>query len=495
MGSGPTGVQIDAARQQLYVLNRFDGTVSVVNTGTDTEVTRVAFYDPTPTVIRDGRPMLYDAHANSGLGVTACASCHIDARTDALGWDLGNPAGDTKQFNQDCQTGVGTSCEDWHPIKGPMMTQPLLGAVGIEPMHWRGDREDLFAFTHAFVTLMGADADPSPQDMAAFQAFLATIAFYPNPNRTADDQLVTSLAGGNPVTGFDLYMNRNNDRFILTCNDCHDITRFGTNQRIIPGDDLELPQSFKVAPLRTVYEKIGMNKSSAQSNRGFGIMHDGQDADPFEFPHRGPFTFSFGANGEQQRRDLQAFVYSYPNGTHAGVGQQVTLTGANNNNADVQALLTLMFNEASAGDVGVVVKGRIGGIVRGGAYAGSGNVAMDREGETLTTAALIAGATAGNEVTFTMVPAGTQTRIGIDRDEDGFLDRDELEHCGDPADPQLGPADLNLDGAIDLDDLSILLVNFGASGADWSDGDITLDGAVDLLDLSALLIRFGSNCP
>lgn len=495
VGQGPTGVVVDTPRQQLYVLNRFSATVSVIDTDTNTQLSQVAYYDPTPDVVRDGRPFLYDAHRTSGLGVTACASCHIDARLDAIAWDLGDPSGEVKPFNQDCQTGVGTECEDWHPIKGPMMTQTLQGAVGTEPMHWRGDREDLFAFSHAFQTLLGGDSDLSAQDTLAFQDFLATIAFYPNPNRTVDDQLKSSLAGGNPQEGFDIYMNRNNDRFILTCNDCHDITRFGTNQRIVPGDDLDLPQSFEPAQLRNLYEKMGMNKASMSGNRGFGIMHDGQDADPFEFLHRGPFSFSFGQTGEQQRLDAQAFVLSYPTGTHAGVGQQVTLTGANNGNADVVALLNTMFSEANAGDVGVVVKGRIGGIPRGGQYIGGGNVAMDREGESTTTAALIAGAVAGNEVTFTMVPAGTEHRIGVDRDGDGFLDRDEIEHCGDPADPQRAPIDLTGDGAVNLADLSQLLTNFGSSSATYEDGDIDLDGDVDLSDLSTLLVRFGTSCP
>ena len=39
------------------------------------------------------------------------------------------------------------------------------------------------------------------------------------------------------------------------------------------------------------------------------------------------------------------------------------------------------------------------------------------------------------------MPAGTQTRIGIDRDLDGVYDRDELDGCSDPADPASQPGD------------------------------------------------------
>ncbi len=55
--------------------------------------------------------------------------------------------------------------------------------------------------------------------------------------------------------------------------------------------------------------------------------------------------------------------------------------------------------------------------------------------------------------------------------------------------------DLNADLVIDLDDLSILLVNFGlAGGATYAQGDLTGDGAIDLDDLSQMLVAFGVNC-
>lgn len=56
------------------------------------------------------------------------------------------------------------------------------------------------------------------------------------------------------------------------------------------------------------------------------------------------------------------------------------------------------------------------------------------------------------------------------------------------------PEDLNGDGTVNLDDLSILLVHFGQAGGP-ADGDINGDGQVDLTDLSALLVVFGSDCP
>src|SRR5262249_38036739 len=51
-----------------------------------------------------------------------------------------------------------------------------------------------------------------------------------------------------------------------------------------------------------------------------------------------------------------------------------------------------------------------------------------------TATALRLSAAAGGEITFTVVPTTTAGRIGIDRDEDGYYDRDELDLGSDPAD-------------------------------------------------------------
>ncbi len=57
------------------------------------------------------------------------------------------------------------------------------------------------------------------------------------------------------------------------------------------------------------------------------------------------------------------------------------------------------------------------------------------------------------------------------------------------------PSDLNGDGVINLEDLAILLANYGtAGGAAPEDGDLDGDGDVDLADLSALLAVYGTTC-
>jgi hypothetical protein len=123
--------------------------------------------------------------------------------------------------------------------------------------------------------------------------------------------------------------------------------------------------------------------------------------------------------------------------THAAVGTQLTLDGP----ADVaeDALLDSMVAEADQGDVGLVARGKAAGLARGWTYLSADLWQSDRRGETLTRAALELLAGVGSELTVTVVPKGTERRIGIDRDADFFFDRDELDAGTDPADLESRP--------------------------------------------------------
>ncbi len=55
--------------------------------------------------------------------------------------------------------------------------------------------------------------------------------------------------------------------------------------------------------------------------------------------------------------------------------------------------------------------------------------------------------------------------------------------------------DLNLSGAVDTPDLTIVLGDFGHAVTPYTSGDVTGDGFVSTSDLTALLGSFGSTCP
>ncbi|MBX3358161.1 MAG: hypothetical protein KF745_07015 [Phycisphaeraceae bacterium] len=493
---GPTGLVLDESRARLYVIGKFGATVAVVDTASLTLSHVTPFYDPTPASISTGRQYFYGAHLTSGLGQAGCAACHIDGRTDHLAWDLGNPAGTVKPFNQNCNGGLGGlgTCEDWHPMKGPMTTQTLVGITGTEPLHWRGDREDLGMFNAAFMSLQGRSAPLEPGQISAVEDFVASLTPPPNPNRNLDGSLKTSLGNGNPANGAVLFQTVPFDGGVLTCVSCHALPT-GSSPIVISGQALLESQSMKVPQLRNMHEKSGFSRSP-QSNRGFGFIHDGSSATLVEFLQSPVFRFATDPSvALQQRRDLEAFMFSFSTQTHAAVGAQTTVESPSPP-APQQALLGSMISMAQSQAVGLVVKGRVGGIVRGYVYSniGGGAFRPDRNSEaTLSPAQLLSLAGPGSELTYTVVPAGSEVRIGIDRDSDGFFDRTEMDVCADPANENSYPGDprnpdRNGDGAITPTDIAVFInlwtqsVSSGLLSADY-DGS----GTVDPVDIAAFI--------
>ena len=56
------------------------------------------------------------------------------------------------------------------------------------------------------------------------------------------------------------------------------------------------------------------------------------------------------------------------------------------------------------------------------------------------------------------------------------------------------PGDANLDGRVDINDLTIVLSNFGkTTGMSWTTGEFAGDGTVDINDLTIVLAHFGQS--
>jgi hypothetical protein len=375
-----------------------------------------------------------------------------------------------------------------------MTTQSLQDIIGLEPLHWRGDRKGLEDFNPAFQFLQGDDAQLTSQEMQEFENFLATITYPPNPHRNFDNTLPSSLplpghyttgrfapAGqplpnGNAQTGMSNYRTMALDNGAIRCVTCHTLpTGAGTDYQLVgtafqpiatgPNGEHHLALvsqdgstnvSIKVPQLRNEYEKTGFNTIQSLNTRGFGVLHDGSVDSLERFVSEPVFTVT----SDQQVANLVAFLLSIsgselPQGstnpiaqeppgppshdTHAAVGWQTTLRDFSNPQPGQLTLIGNMLAQANANKVGVIAEGIRSGLARGAYYVGSGNWQTDRAAETLSTAQLESGASAGNEITFTVVPRGTQARLGADRDLDGWLDRDELDLGSDPADPTRFP--------------------------------------------------------
>jgi hypothetical protein len=503
VGEGPTGLALAPDGSRLYVLNRFAANISTIDTASNTELGRASFYDPTPAAVRAGRPLLYDTHLTSGLGHLSCASCHVDARSDRIAWDLGDPAGEMIGFNATCVE--AGACIDWHPMKGPMVTQTLQGIIGQEPLHWRGEKAGIEEFNVAYTHLQGRESEISTEQMAQLKAYIATLAFGPQPNKNIDNTLRTSLpifggivtgygGTGNPQAGQNLF----NNLVVLPgapgantrCVDCHPGSVGTGNEIGIPLGPV--PQNRKIPHLREVYRKVGADLQSTSALRGFGFNADSEFATMQDLLQIG-FNWGTGATAVTRRRDMEAFMLSFGSDTHAGVGQQAMASNGGGAGDDVTRINQLV-SIATTGAAGLVVKGIRDGVERGWVLEG-GSFRSDRQSEALLSpAALLQLSGPQSPMVYTLVVSSTARRIGIDRDGDSFFDRDERDAGSDPADPTSVPGSCtgDLDGShvVDGADLGALLANWNGSGF----GDIDQSGVVDGVDLGMLLAAWG-NCP
>jgi hypothetical protein len=483
------------------VLNKFEASISRIDMANHVETSRTSFFDPTSTAVREGRPLLYDTHGGSGLGQAACASCHVDARSDFLAWDLGDPAGALKNINLPCLP--AQACTTWHPMKGPMVTQSMQGIVPAGAMHWRGDRENIAAFAPAYVGLQGRDNEPSAAQMTQLEAFISEVAYPPNPNLNLDGSLPTALAvtngSGNAVSGRNLF----NTLPVLgggPCTVCHALP-LGTSNLVDNPNLPAAPQPVKTVQLRGLYEKVGWVRGSQANAKGFGFNSNSAH-DTLATLLLAGFNFGPPNLAPQRRNDMEAFMLAFPSETPAAIGQQVAFSGANNADAALLARLATLTTLANAGGIGLIAKATVGGVARGFVFAPPGVLLSDREHEATTIDALRLSASASGEVVFTAVPAFSQYRAGVDRDADGWFDGDERESGSDAANASSLPVgfcrpDFDGDGTLEASDASDFAAAFAAGNA-RANFDRSLGGnglpSLDAADQSAYQAAFAAGC-
>lgn len=422
VGQGPTGLALNSPRNLLYVLNRFDETIGIVDLPTRTQIATIPIgINPEPDNVRNGRRFLYDTTL-SAHGDVSCASCHQNGHRDGLAWDLGDPQG---QMQVVTGSGALGAPSIFHPMKGPMTTQSLRGIIGTEPLHWRGDRAALGSFNPAFQSLLGGQRQLTPSELNAFESFTRSLTYPPNPNENPDRTLPNPLSGPNATRGAQLFNNLNSDAGVFTCNQCHTVTPGfgpGTNELIIPAVALAESQDFKVPQLRGEYQKLGMVNAPGEQISGFGFIHDGSTDSLFSFLHAPVFIFQ----NDGQRRDIEQFVISLDTGTAPAVGLEITVNGTNKGTAPVTDRVNLLMSQANLGNCDLVVRGIYNGASRGFLFSG-GQFQTDKQGEApLSSQTLLQAAGNGSELTFLGVPAGAGRRLSIDRDANGILDGDQV---------------------------------------------------------------------
>lgn len=325
---GPGGLVMASDNDTLYAYTRFDDGISVIAASRKREIKHLTMFNPEPEEIIKGRPFLYDARMTSSNGEASCSSCHIFGDNDFLAWDLGEPEG--RVTNSSIPVNLQAFFEfvapldpanaarlkalngdaginQFHPLKGPLLTQTLRGIDTHGAMHWRGDRmngkftadpenptlDDAFDetlsflnFAPAFVSLNGLKKPLSRDQMQEFWEFNRAIFMPPNPVRNLDNSLTPSQQRGhNFFFGLDesvrmpdgtvinvkrrseFQSEADNILFNLktgldivgghTCEGCHVLDPgkgyFGTDGK----QNLEEPQILKIPHLRNLVTRVG----------------------------------------------------------------------------------------------------------------------------------------------------------------------------------------------------------------------------------------------
>ena len=458
----------------------------MIDTQSQSELHRFQLFNPLPESITAGRKFLYGTHETSGTGHVSCASCHVDGRMDRLAWDLGDPSGEMKAFNQNCQTDLLSvtdfECSDFHPMKGPMMTQTLQDIIGHEPFHWRGDRDGIEEFNGAFTGLLGADAQLNIEDMQKFEDMLDTITFPPNPFRNKDNTLPSSvdlneqytsgrfaqagmpLGVGDAVRGLELYNLALLDG-VFQCGSCHTIPTgmavngplmlgsigasvggeimpmgsMGENHLGIVSVDGSTQKAIKTPHLRNAYEKVGFETSRLESLSGFGFLHDGA----IDSVSRFLSAPAFSVTSDQDVADLVALMMAFsgseiddgfiPLGndvplsqdSHAGAGYQFTPDQATQSSDLLDELILISMSDR----VSLIVASPTQNY-----YFDELQSLFVSESGAINSIGLMSLASVSNPLTFMVVPAELKLRLTTDRDMDGLSDSLEISQGSDPTD-------------------------------------------------------------
>jgi hypothetical protein len=190
----------------------------------------------------------------------------------------------------------------------------------------------------------------------------------------------------------------------------------------------------KIPHLRNMYQKVGMFGENTQvantphvgdQIRGFGFDNSGASGTVFKFLSAAVFTLN-----TTQRSQVEQFVLAMNSEMNPIVGQQVTVTPANASQADIAGRLNLLVSRALVTsprpECELVAKGVVAGQQRGWVMNASQQFVPNKASEAAQTLAGLLGqaAAANAPLTFTCVPPGNGTRIGVDRDANNVLDRD-----------------------------------------------------------------------
>ena len=451
-----------ARGDRLYALTRFDNAVAVIDLtqgSVGAEIQSPVAAQPRAGERGRGRPFLYDAVLTGSNGEASCASCHIFGDMDDLAWDLGNPDDDVVANGNPFTVGSGAP---FHPMKGPMTTQSLRGLVNMGPEHWRGDRQGnsvqaFNAFNVAFPGLVGRDEGQLSRGRHADSSPTSRCRSPTRPTRSASS---TTACAPTSRPASTLYFGAS-PTARHNCNGCHALDpgqRVLRRQRQLldrgrdAGVQDPAPAQRRIRrsecsawPTRPAW--TATSASAGDQIRGFGFLHDGSIDNVFRFTGSPVFSLTTPSRPTWKRSSWptpatcrrwsasrsRARAPTARPSTRASMRCSTAAAAA----VPVQAARAAARRSATSSSRAPSPGRRAATFSTSPPGASAATAPPSRRSRTPALRALAD--VPDQELTYTCVPFGSGVRMGIDRDEDTYLDRDEIDAGSDPANAAVDP--------------------------------------------------------
>jgi YVTN family beta-propeller protein len=178
VGRNPKGLVISRDGSRLFVANRLDDTVGVIDTANDLVVSTIGLGGkPDMTSLRRGERLFYSARF-AFQGQFSCANCHIDSTFDGLQWDL-EP------------DGFGIDIVDNRSIEDLSVTEPFKWNGGNPNMATEcGPRTEKFFYR---------SQSYNPAELADLVTYVMALPYRPNRFRTTTGELTAAQERGKAI--------------------------------------------------------------------------------------------------------------------------------------------------------------------------------------------------------------------------------------------------------------------------------------------------------
>jgi YVTN family beta-propeller protein len=246
VGRDPRGIALSPNGRTLYVANRLDDSISVIDLGRKNEQRVLRIGSLEPDASRRGEQLFYSARFAFGRQFS-CASCHLDGIADGLTWD----------FEQD---GFGTDI---------VSTKSMEALALSAPYKWNGSNRDLetecgIMAERYFFRSEGIRG----RDLGDLVTFLKALPARPNRWRLKDGALTEAQARGKQL--FDRARTVDGRVIFspLRCGTCHSgpvytsgqLADVGTKKETDRTGSFDTPQLVNVA-----YKRNFLHDGSAQT--------------------------------------------------------------------------------------------------------------------------------------------------------------------------------------------------------------------------------------